>query len=1197
MFKELVKSMLKYKRDNSILSLQLTDNLRKNIQEDLVSAYELSYPIVLQNAQIFEKSSSFLDFLLHVLNITMQYDTHDDYWEDKNDYLDQKLKNKNIEDELKQLKEKNDNLSKRLNIENDIQLKEYLDKIQILKSENKKCMEKNETYEKKIQEYLAKIQTLEIKNKKCVETNEMYEKKTQEYLAKIQTFKTENEKCMKKNETYEKPKKGMDQTSRELDELNENIITQKEYFQQQLNALQKKYDSCLEESKQIQDTLNARNEKSQSNIIELETQNNKLKNENAELNSNLTIKSKEYINTLETLTNSQEKIKKYEKEIEILKDAQNKLTLINQKDEDKKESDYKIQLEAVQRNLEMTDNENKELKKELEVTKINKITLHEWKLFSDQCQFLNRLNNLLNINTKIENNLKIEEIREDFKMNKFETIISRNKTEIENKLINLNSTVTNQTNLIEMLKTQHISEMEGNDEKLKELHSQQIEKSQKEYEMQIAKIKKEYREKLEIIPQNYLEDFRETVKLYLHFLEPDSILYTEVQKLITKLTWGITWSDIIPYSTLIFNVRNNVKDYKYENESLLKKYQKTEETKNEEFQQLVAKVKKQDEELLNLKTEKDEEIEKLTLENKKIKEEIISKLEKDNTNIKTKQPTSSECDILRTSNGKLNERVALLEKKLAEKENLTWNEVENYNRHVKFLNETIKDLQDNIEIRKKESIEEIKLQIKNIDNLDISYVEKNEKLQDTLKSALKLFYYQPLDVVDPFLRKIETDRNTIEKLKTVVPQTDQLVYHVETDLNDETCFHVNNTNFIYYYSLKLKKDIEIISQRKGNTVDISKLSKQIEIIQIELENKSITLNQISEYQNHISRIHETISNENKRLNEQETAREVMEFDNAEKLRKCLEENELYKKSPEKKRKRGDEKEDFSSCLKENIKMEAKIKQLKAENKRIMDKIQENRYKFIYKSDHFKEIEKLKKQLNEYHAQGGKNMKAKYEEDIEINNMVIDNLTEENDQLILESNTPYLDEKTTLMIQELGVLKQLFRQLFITHFNLYYKNLTGNLSFDLDTEKEKIDAFFAVATESNICSVALDYVKHQLSNLQGKQYVNEYTPMVNFELSKLITELESHVANYYSDNFVIKLLEKHHIPYTEEIMENLFNVIYKLKQFILKSESLDNFFEEFDKVVDLYQTAFVKNALKKETCIQFLTRHFGLLPNG
>lgn len=60
MFTELITNLIKYKREKCILSLQMFDTIKQMIQEDLISAYEMSLPLIKENSSTFNNNTSFL---------------------------------------------------------------------------------------------------------------------------------------------------------------------------------------------------------------------------------------------------------------------------------------------------------------------------------------------------------------------------------------------------------------------------------------------------------------------------------------------------------------------------------------------------------------------------------------------------------------------------------------------------------------------------------------------------------------------------------------------------------------------------------------------------------------------------------------------------------------------------------------------------------------------------------------------------------------------------------------------------------------------------------------------------------------------------------------------------------------------------------------------------------------------------------
>lgn len=91
MFKELVKSIIKYKKDKCILALQLSENLKNNIKDDLIAAYEISEPLVAEYMQEFKNSSSFFNFLIDILHVPFLNELDNNTLFDRDKYTNQEL--------------------------------------------------------------------------------------------------------------------------------------------------------------------------------------------------------------------------------------------------------------------------------------------------------------------------------------------------------------------------------------------------------------------------------------------------------------------------------------------------------------------------------------------------------------------------------------------------------------------------------------------------------------------------------------------------------------------------------------------------------------------------------------------------------------------------------------------------------------------------------------------------------------------------------------------------------------------------------------------------------------------------------------------------------------------------------------------------------------------------------------------------
>ncbi|GFQ77590.1 hypothetical protein TNCT_595831 [Trichonephila clavata] len=117
MFKELVKSIIAYRKEKQLLSLQLSETLKKNIQEDIISAFELSKPLVSHHIKLFRSSNSFFDFLLKLIDVDLkeEFVGRDDYVQQNlKKFEDEHKKNENYEYKIKQITEENDACQKEL---------------------------------------------------------------------------------------------------------------------------------------------------------------------------------------------------------------------------------------------------------------------------------------------------------------------------------------------------------------------------------------------------------------------------------------------------------------------------------------------------------------------------------------------------------------------------------------------------------------------------------------------------------------------------------------------------------------------------------------------------------------------------------------------------------------------------------------------------------------------------------------------------------------------------------------------------------------------------------------------------------------------------------------------------------------------------------------------------------------------------
>ncbi|GFS89751.1 hypothetical protein NPIL_462631 [Nephila pilipes] len=262
MFKEFVKSIISYRKEKNILSLQLSETLKKNIQDDIISAFLLSKPLIKHHIKLFQNSNSFFDFLLQLLDVDLKdyYDCMQD--NDGDDYFKNKLK------ECENAKKK---------IQDDYQFKitkikeEYETKMESLQNERENVNEKNEyqnLYLDKLnkcknenKEILNKLNECEYENKKNLDKLKEFEEKNKKYFAE---HEKEKEKYIKKLEEYVEKNKNYMKNLNEIELENEKYINK-------LKDLENEHEKCLRKLQQCKDE----NEQYRKKLKKLEYENEK----------------------------------------------------------------------------------------------------------------------------------------------------------------------------------------------------------------------------------------------------------------------------------------------------------------------------------------------------------------------------------------------------------------------------------------------------------------------------------------------------------------------------------------------------------------------------------------------------------------------------------------------------------------------------------------------------------------------------------------------------------------------------------------------------------------------------------------------------------------------------------------------------------------------------------------------------------
>lgn len=142
MFTELVTNLIKYRQENCILSLQMFETIKQMIQEDLISAYELSQPLVNENISLFKNNTSFFNFLLQLFSIKETPNENSLYLKLPNRVAEPILENKNesisehdyYDDDLIDLYK--GKLSENLSLDFDFDRKDFYTRILTILNEN-----------------------------------------------------------------------------------------------------------------------------------------------------------------------------------------------------------------------------------------------------------------------------------------------------------------------------------------------------------------------------------------------------------------------------------------------------------------------------------------------------------------------------------------------------------------------------------------------------------------------------------------------------------------------------------------------------------------------------------------------------------------------------------------------------------------------------------------------------------------------------------------------------------------------------------------------------------------------------------------------------------------------------------------------------------------------------------------------------
>lgn len=70
MFKDYLKAWFNYRNDNNVMSLRTLTTLKTEIQQDLFDAFEMAESVISEHPDLFDPSSSFVDFLFRLLDVS-----------------------------------------------------------------------------------------------------------------------------------------------------------------------------------------------------------------------------------------------------------------------------------------------------------------------------------------------------------------------------------------------------------------------------------------------------------------------------------------------------------------------------------------------------------------------------------------------------------------------------------------------------------------------------------------------------------------------------------------------------------------------------------------------------------------------------------------------------------------------------------------------------------------------------------------------------------------------------------------------------------------------------------------------------------------------------------------------------------------------------------------------------------------------
>ena len=437
----------------NLLSSQYSniDFLKQTINNCLLKS---GYKEVIDNSQKFLTKSSSLDFLNEYSNVKPENEKI------KKNLIMQMVLFTNMKNEMEILKKENDNLTRRLNVFKNEQIKNEKKREEILNENNKRLNEMNYLRNKikKYKEYFKKSDGLRNEYKNLIKKNEQLiinndkliteNKKIKEELIKIKKIKKEYNN--EKNENFDKEKELNNKIGiilKENKNLNEVMNKQKAYIENlenNINNQKIEISNYIEKMKLLQEKIesktNSKNKKNNIKLKYLDEQNDLNKEKNIiYLNTNENIiKNKNIMNDnniIQNLAKNSKKIKMQnnnsieyyknklqEKNKIIEKIKSENLNLIEQNQT--KENQIK-ELLNIKKEYNIVETQNNELK-----NKLNELNIKYNELIEE-----NNKNNLIKKNL-VE---QIDKLNLTNKQKENEIFNIKKKTEKLKKKINLSN--------------------------------------------------------------------------------------------------------------------------------------------------------------------------------------------------------------------------------------------------------------------------------------------------------------------------------------------------------------------------------------------------------------------------------------------------------------------------------------------------------------------------------------------------------------------------------------------------------------------------------------------------------------------------------------------------------------------------------------------------------------------------------------